>query len=178
MTDDHEAAVTEAFPAVDRIEDDDLREGVVRAWTLALEETGWALAEVPWFPPLQAELGAPDERLVGHVRAVVDASEALADAFDVPASSDLVLAGGLVHDVSKCYEFAPPDGSETALHALLGHPHYGVAPAARAGLPPEVLHVVLAHSRRTSVEPATVEAQIVTHADRVAVAAIRARAER
>ena len=176
MTDDHEAAVVEAFPAVERIADDELRAQVVRAWTLALAETGWTLDELPWVPPLQAELGVPDERLVDHVRDVVAASEALAGTFDAPVSTDLVLAGALVHDVSKCHEFAPPDGSETPLHALLGHPHYGVVPAARAGLPPEVLHVVLAHSRRTSVEPATVEAQVVTHADRVAVAAIRARA--
>jgi len=176
VTDDHEAAIVEAFPAVERIADDDLRSGVVHAWTLALSETGWALAEMPWFPPLQAELGAPDERLVDHVRDVVAASEALAEAFDAPLSTDLVLAGALVHDVSKAYEFASPDGSETELHALLGHPHYGVVPAARAGLPPEVLHVVLSHSRRTSVEPATAEARIVAHADRVAVAAVRARA--
>jgi hypothetical protein len=176
---DHEAVVREAFPAVARITDDDLRAGVVEAWTTTLAETGWTLDEVPWFPPLQAEWGLPDERTVPHVRDVVAASEALATAMaerGASLSTDLVLAGALVHDVSKLYEFAPPDGAETAVHDLLGHPNYGVVPAARAGLPTEVLHVVLAHSRRTNVEPETLEAAVVTHADRVAAASIRARA--
>ncbi len=175
----HEVDVCDQFPEVDRIEDDDLRAGVVETWTTALAETGWALEEVPWFPPLQAEWGLPDERTVPHVRDVVAASEALADAMvgrGAALSTDLVLAGALVHDVSKLYEFGPPEGVETTIHELLGHPNYGIVPAARAGLPPEVLHVILAHSRRTTVEPETLEAQVVTHADRVAAASIRARA--
>lgn len=175
MTDARSEAVREAFPAVERIADDDLREGVIATWTLALSETGWELAELPWFPPVQHEIGLPDERLVPHVRRVVTASEAMAEAFAAPYAPDLLLAGALVHDVSKCYEFAPPDGAETRLHELLDHPHYGVVPAARAGLPPEVLHVVLAHSSRSAVEPATYEARVVTHADRVAVASVRTR---
>jgi hypothetical protein len=85
------------------------------------------------------------------------------------------VAGALVHDVSKLYEFDPPDGAESRVHALLGHPNYGVVPAARAGLPPAVSHVVLAHSRRTAVDPQTHEARVVTHVDRVAAAARRAR---
>jgi hypothetical protein len=177
---DHETVVREAFPAVERIADDDLRAGVIEAWTTALAETGWSLDEVPWFPPLQAEWGLPDERTIPHVRDVVAASEALAAAMaerGATLSTDVVLAGALVHDVSKLYEFAPPDGEETAIHELLGHPNYGIVPAARAGLPPAVLHVVLAHSRRTNVDPETLEAEIVTRADRVAADSIRARAE-
>lgn len=178
---DHETVVRETFPAIARIEDDDLRDGVVETWTRTLAETGWDLDEVPWFPPLQAEWGMPNERTVPHVRDVVAASEALAGAMverGATLSTDLVLGGALVHDVSKLYEFAPPDGAETEVHELLGHPNHGIVPAARAGLPPAVLHVVLAHSRRTNVEPETLEAEIVTRADRVAAASIEARAER
>lgn len=177
---DGKTVVREAFPAVERIADNDLRVGVIEAWTTALAETGWELAEVPWFPPLQEEWGVPDERTVSHVRDVVAASEALAAAMKergARLSTDLVLSGALVHDVSKLYEFAPPDGEATAIHDLLGHPNYGVVPSARAGLPPAVLHVVLAHSRRTNVEPQTLEAEIVTRADRVAADSIRARSE-
>ena len=59
---------------------------------------------------------------------------------------------------------------------LLGHPHYGVHLAAEAGLPVAVQHVVLAHSHRTAVEPATLEAEIVRRVDEVAAAAVRRRA--
>lgn len=49
--------VRRVFPAIDDIEDDDLRRGVIDAWTLAMTETGTDdLEAVPWFPPVQADL--------------------------------------------------------------------------------------------------------------------------
>lgn len=149
---------------------------MIETWTTALSETGWTLAEAPWFPPVQAALGLPDERLVDHVNDVVACAEALADRLgerrDATVSRDLLLAAALVHDVSKLYEF---DGDgETEIYELFGHPYYGLYPAARAGLPPEVTHVVLAHTSRTGAEPATLEAELVRRADEAAAAAIRA----
>jgi putative nucleotidyltransferase with HDIG domain len=173
-----ETTVRQAFPAIEEISDDELRERVLRVWVESLEETGTALAEVPWFPPVQNDLDLPDERLVPHVNDVVDAAVSLAellrDRRGSDVSMDLVRAGALVHDVSKLYEF---DGDEaTDVEDALGHPHYGIVPAARAELPTEVLNVVLSHSSRTSVEPSTLEATIVKRADEVAAAAIRAEA--
>lgn len=173
--------VERAFPEIDRIEDEALREGVVEAWTTAMEETGVDdLSAVPWFPPEQERLGIPDERLVPHVRDVVGGAVAMVevladrrgDRMDVDL--DVVLAGALVHDTSKLYEFAGT--VETKVGRLLGHPHYGVHVAAAAGLPVSVQHVVLAHTPRTAVEPATLEAEAVRRADEVAAAAIRLRA--
>jgi len=183
MTDDAREQVRAVFPHVDAIEDDELRAGVLRAWVGAIEDTGVDdLESVPWLPPRQERLGLPDETLAAHVRDVVAGSVALAESLlesrgdRLDVSMDLVLAGALVHDVSKCYEY---DGmAETEIGVLLGHPHFGVHVAAVAGLPVEIQHVVLAHSPRSAVEPATVEAKLVTWADRAAVAAIESRAER
>ena len=181
MTSDAREQVGGAFPEIDRIEDETLREGVRRAWETAMAETGVDdLESVPWLPPEQERLGIPDETLVGHVREVVTGSVALAESLlaargdRLELSMDLLLAGALVHDVSKLYEYG--DSEETAVGRLLGHPHYGVHVAAAAGLPAEVQHVVLAHSPRSAVEPATMEAEIVTRVDRAAAAAIRSRA--
>ncbi|MFB6281096.1 MAG: HD domain-containing protein [Haloferacaceae archaeon] len=174
--DGSEGAVREAFPAIDRIADDDLRAGVVDAWTTALDETGWTLAEAPWSPPVQDALDLPDERLVDHVNDVVAGAEALADRLEdrrpAAISRDLLLAAALVHDVSKLYEF-DRDG-RTRVYDLFGHPYYGIVPAAQAGLPPEVVHVVLSHTSLTGAEPATLEAELVRRADEAAGAAIRA----
>jgi hypothetical protein len=91
---------------------------------------------------------------------------------DLEVDLDTVIAGALVHDVSKLYEF---DGMErTEVGELLGHPCYGVAVVSRANLPVEIAHVVLSHSPRTSVEPATLEAELVRRADEAAAASIRA----
>lgn len=178
---DARAQVERAFPAIDRIEDEALREGVRRAWETAVKEVDVVdLASVPWLPPEQERLGLPDETLVDHVREVVDGSIALAEVLlasrgdRMALSMDHLVAGALVHDVSKLYEYA--SGEATEVGRLLGHPHFGVHVAAAAGLPAEVQHVVLAHSPRSAVEPATLEAAIVTSVDRVAAAAIRARA--
>jgi hypothetical protein len=174
-----EDAVRAAFPELTAIADDDMRDGVVAAWTTAMTENDVGdLTAVPWFPPAQRDLGLDDESLVDHVRDVTACAVALAETLierrDVDLSLDTVVAGALVHDVSKLAEF---DGlAETAVGDLLGHPHYGVHVVARAGLPVELAHVVLSHTGRTTVEPATLEAAIVRRADEVAAAAIRSRA--
>ncbi|MFD1514894.1 HD domain-containing protein [Halomarina rubra] len=170
--------VREAFPELDRIEDDDLRAGVVRAWTTAMAENDVTdLDAVPWFPPAQRELDIDDEYLVGHVRDVtacaIALAETLAERRDPDLSMDLIVAGALVHDVSKLAEF--DEMAETAVGDLLGHPHYGVHLVAAAGLPVDLQHVVLSHTSRTTVDPATLEAEVVRRADEVAASAIRLR---
>jgi len=171
--------VAEVFPELTSIDDQSLREGVADAWTTAAGDAGVEdLRTVPWLPPTMAELGIEDEPLVEHVRDVTAGSLALAEAVltrrDAPLSVDTVVAGALVHDVSKLYEFNGMD--RTAVGDLLGHPYYGVHVVSRAGLPVELAHVVLSHTRRTAVKPATLEAEIVRRADEAAAAAIRATA--
>lgn len=175
--DDRQAAVERAFPELDHIEDDDLRDGVVTAWATAMADAGVdSLEDVPWYPPAQRELGVDDERLVDHVRdvtaGVVALAEVLAERRDPDLDLDVLVAGALVHDVSKVVEF---DGmAETAVGDLLGHPHYGVHLVARVGLPVEVAHVLLAHTALTNVEPATIEAELVRRVDEAAANTIRA----
>ena len=176
---DRRDVVHEAFPEVKAITDDSLREGVLDAWTTAMTETDTdALRTVPWFPPDQRRLDIEDESLVDHVRDVVAAAlvlaDVLADRRESVINHDVLRSGALVHDVSKLYEFDGMD--QTSVGNLLGHPHYGVYVAGAAGLPPEVVHVVLSHTPRTTVEPATLEAELVRRADEVAAAAIRATA--
>jgi putative nucleotidyltransferase with HDIG domain len=170
--------VTRAFPAVDSIRDDDLREKVLDTWTDALAETGWDLDDVPWYPPEQERLGLPDETLVDHVNEVVDAAVGLAEVLTehrgdrVDVDMDTVLAGALIHDIGKLYEF-DSEGATDVEH-FFGHPYYGLYPAARAGLPPEITHVTLAHTGLTDVEPVTMEAEIIRRADQTVASSIRA----
>lgn len=173
------AQVRESFPELDAIDDHDIRHGVEDAWRTAMTETGVEdLASVPWYPPVQRRLDIEGETLVDHVRDVstiaIDLAETLVERRGTDLSIDIVIAGALVHDVSKLYEF---DGLEdTDVQRLLGHPHYGVHVVAAADLPVAVQHVVLSHSGLTSVEPATIEAEIVHTADAIAAAAIEIRA--
>jgi len=174
-----EDVVRAAFPELEVIEDDDLRAGVVSAWATAIEENDIDdLTEVPWLPPTQRALGLENERLVSHVRDVTACAVALAETLlerrEVTLSVDTVVAGALIHDVSKLAEF---DGmTETPVYNLLGHPYYGVYVVAAVDLPVELAHIVLSHTSRTTVEPATIEAELIRRADEVAAAAIRSQA--
>ncbi|QLD90731.1 HD domain-containing protein [Natronomonas salina] len=174
--------IEEVFPEIETIADDSLRTGVSTAWTTAAGINGLEveeLPEVPWLPATQRELDieAEEALLVDHVRDVASCAVGLAESLlsrddDLEVDLDTVIAGALVHDVSKLYEF---DGMErTEVGELLGHPYYGVAVVSRANLPVEIAHVVLSHSSRTTVEPATLEAEIVRRADEVAAAKLRA----
>lgn len=173
-------AVVEAFPQITEIESEELREQVVDAWGVAMEENDiHDLDEVYWFPPAQNALGIPDENLVDHVREVIDGSMQLAEQLrvsrDADVSVDIVTAGAVVHDVSKLYEFRGLETTE--LGELLVHPHYGVAVTARVGLPVSVQHIVLSHSPQTAVDPVTLEAEIVCRIDQICGSAIRATAD-
>ena len=177
--DRHYEAIERVFPEIATIENSGLRTTVREAWATAIAENDIDdLETVPWFPPVQQDLDLPDERLVPHIRDVthgaITLAETLQERRSVDLSIDTVVAGALVHDVSKLYEF---DGMEsTKIGTLLGHPYYGVYVVAAAGLPVELAHIVLSHTHRTGVEPATLEATIIRQADNVAAAAIRARA--
>jgi putative nucleotidyltransferase with HDIG domain len=173
-----DAHVEATFPELDAIDDPELRAGVVAAWRDAATDAGVTdLDAVPWLPPVERDLGiVGEERLVDHVRDVTACARALAatlaDRRGADVDRDLLVAGALVHDVSKLAEF---DGHEsTPVFDLLGHPYYGVHLVARAGLPVELAHVVLSHTHRTTVEPAFLEAALVRRADEVAATAIRA----
>ena len=174
--------VETALPELRSITDEGLRTGVTEAWVTACADAGIRspdeLRAVPWFPPAERELGIREgaESLVDHVRDVTACAVALAgtldDRRDAGVDHDLLLAGALVHDVSKLAEFDGHD--ETPVGDLLGHPYWGVHVVASAGLPVELAHVVLSHTDRTNVEPASLEAELVSRADGAAASAIRA----
>lgn len=172
-------AVRSAFPELAAIEDEQVRTGVLRAWTRTMEKYDVSdLSSLPWFPPLQREFAVTDERLVPHVRDVTNIAislvETLHERRDIDLSLDIVIAGAIIHDVSKLAEF---DGmNETQIGDLLGHPYFGVYIVEAADLPLELAHIVLSHTSRTNVEPATIEAELVRRADEIATAAILSQA--
>jgi hypothetical protein len=173
--------IESVFPEIETIEDDTLRTGVSTAWTTAVGINGLEVEElpsVPWFPPAQPAPEADEAAsLVEHVRDAAACAVGLAESLlarndDLELDVDTVIAGALVHDISTLYEF---DGTDrTDVGRLLGHPYYGVSVVSRANLPVEIAHIVLSHSAQTTLEPATLEAELVRQADEAAAASVRA----
>jgi putative nucleotidyltransferase with HDIG domain len=129
---DYEAQVRDAFPELDDIEDETLREQVVEAWVLALERGGWRdVEDVPYAWNIH------EVSNVEHVRGVtaiaVDAAERQREVHGADPDLDTVRAACLLHDVGKCYEYvvhvdddllADPDpryAGDTIPHSLSGY---------------------------------------------------------
>ncbi|MFC6724634.1 HD domain-containing protein [Halobium palmae] len=164
-------SLEDAFPEIAEMTDDDQRDRVVEVWATAIADSDYDdLADVPWWPPHEAVVGSSD--LVGHVRDVVRCAIAICDSLTLSQSEleirrDDLIAGALLHDVSKPFEIA--DGELVETHDLLPHPHYAVHLLASCDVSKHVQHIVIAHSGRSGVAPRTMEAKIVAVADELAV---------
>jgi len=129
---DYDTQVREAFPELDAIESDDLREKVVKAWTLALDRGGWRdITDIPYAWNIH------DVTNVEHVRGVTRiARESATEQREFHGADpdvDVIIAACLLHDVGKCYEYVdfvdeeklldpdPEYATEEIPHSLSGY---------------------------------------------------------
>jgi putative nucleotidyltransferase with HDIG domain len=176
ITDELRQSVVEDLPEIAWITNADLRAKTVEAWAYALAESSFCR-----ITDLAPE-GNPGTFLVkrgtqaDHLRGVTRIAVSIADEFlsaypEADIDRDVVVAGGLVHDVGKPYEFDPvrrakwtADPSRAGLPALR-HPVYGIHIAMAVGLPEEVMHIVLSHSFEGDFLTRSLEGVIVHRAD-------------
>ena len=101
---DHETQVREALPELEWIDDPDLREGVVEAWTLGLERGGWRdVADVPYAWNIHEISNV--EHVRGVARIAREAARTQREFHGADPDLDVALAAALLHDVGKCYEY-------------------------------------------------------------------------
>lgn len=171
-----QAGVRESLPEIAQIKDGGLREKVVEAWALALAETEYtSIDEIrasggPDSPPMTQGTQAH------HLRGVATMALAMADSLEamlgpLGIDRDIILAGGLCHDLGKAYEFSPRNRARwQANPAAVGfpafrHPVYGAHLALSAGLPEAVAHICAAHSAEGEGIMRSLENTIVHLAD-------------
>ena len=169
------------IPEFDLIEDADLREKTLQVWEAAMARGGWtpaALAEMPFtllINPCPASY-------VEHVRAVTLTALRAAEVFGeiygprVPLDRDVLIAGGLLHDIGKLLEYEPRDDGmtvQTRYGQLLRHPFSGAALAAEFGLPEDVLHVIATHLGEGDKVKRTPEATLINKADFMSFESLR-----
>jgi putative nucleotidyltransferase with HDIG domain len=159
------------FPEIKEIKDAELRERVIDAWLLALQDSQWErIEDLPWIPG-RAEFITN----VQHCRGVARLGMAIARALlhgtdvapDVIIDIDIVIAGCLLHDLGKMLEYASPPnppGTKTPLGKHMMHHILGAHLAIKAGLPTEVVHCIESHREAESFER-SYEAKIVHYSD-------------
>jgi putative nucleotidyltransferase with HDIG domain len=165
-------SVHSLFPEVDLIKQEDLKNRVISVWQDAIDSGGWTVDDLAGIP---FTLLIPDCKfdLLLHTRVVtrtaIRIAETLIENYGAAVSidMDILIAGGLLHDVGKLLEYARKGDAvvKSEKGSLLRHPFSGQALAYKHGLPFTVLHMIAYHSKEGDLGKRTTEAIIIHHAD-------------
>lgn len=167
LSEQDSAYIRQLFPEIQEIKDETLAQTVVEIWAETWHASQWArIEDVPKNP---ADVG--DRKLVPHVRATTQEALAVARIIEeihgIRADLDLLAAGALLHDVCKMVEYGPKaDGvGKTRLGELVQHGVYSAAKVLEKGLPPELIHMMVSHTKGSNKPPATLECAILHYVD-------------
>lgn len=168
--------VLEDLPEIAQITHEELRAKTIEAWAYALAESAFdRVADIPGEAnpgTLRLRRGSQAD----HLRSVTRIALAIADEFtgafpEARIDRDIIIAGGMLHDVGKAWEFDPEnrarwqgDPSQSGLPALR-HPVYGAHICIAVGLPEEIAHIALAHSHEGGFQTRSLECLIIHRAD-------------
>jgi putative nucleotidyltransferase with HDIG domain len=146
---DHEEQVREAYPELDRIGSDDLRERVVEAWVLGLERGGWRdVHDIPYAWNIHEITNV--EHVRGVTKIALESARVQREFHGADPDVDVVVAACLLHDVGKCYEYVDHvdaerlAGTDRERYATAEVPHSlsGYALAHEVGVPVAVQRAI------------------------------------
>jgi putative nucleotidyltransferase with HDIG domain len=145
---DYAGQVEDAFPELDEIDSDSLREQVIEAWVLALERGGWRdIEDVPYAWNIHEVSNV--EHVRGVTRIAVESAREQRDFHGADPDVDTVVAAALLHDVGKCYEYVDhvdddllDDPDETYASEEIPHSLSGYALAHEVGCPLSVQRAI------------------------------------
>jgi putative nucleotidyltransferase with HDIG domain len=166
------APIYTAMPEIALISDLDLRRKVAEAWALALHDSSFnSLEEIPG----EADIDATVSQLT-HQRGVTIIALRIAEGMqeimpDIQFDRDIIIAGGLVHDIGKAYEYDPERAAQWRAqpqrsgYPAIRHPIYGVHIALMAGLPDSVAHICATHAKEGNLIQRSLEGMLINYAD-------------
>jgi putative nucleotidyltransferase with HDIG domain len=156
---------------VDEIGDEDLRAKVRLTMETAIERAGWTEDNI-FEIPFTLLIPGTNVSLVEHTKQVtemaLDNAERMAGAYeDYKFDRDVLIAGGILHDVGKFLEYKYEDGAfvKSEIGKYLRHPFSGCAIAYEMGLPPAVCHCIAVHAHEGDGGWRSLEAIAINKAD-------------
>jgi len=175
MVEDMTEKFASIIPEILWIKDEKLRKAVTEAYADALITGGWSIEDMEKIP---FTLVIPDCSVsyLAHVRAVARMCHFIWEEFDtvyqgpeVPVlDHDVLMAGGLLHDVGKLVEYTgAPDGKyvKSAIGQDLRPPFSGTVIAMRNGIPSKIAHTMASHAREGDQTLRIPEAVIINKVD-------------
>lgn len=176
VTDALRRQVREELPEAAQIADPTLQEKTIEAWAFALANS--TFNSIRDIPPAgnpdtnQAKRGDQTDHLRGVTRLAMGIAKEMGAAYpELDIDMDVIVSGGLVHDVGKAWEFDPANRKRwKALQKQLGrpsirHPAYGAHICLTVGLPEAIAHIAMAHSGEGELLVRSLECMIVHQAD-------------
>ena len=160
------------MPEFKLIEDAKFKEKTINVWIEAIKKSGWTFDDLSQMP-FTLLIERTSVNIIEHTRAVTRCAVEIAEVFSkeydekIRVNRDYLLAGALLHDVGKLFEYEKVKGKfvKSEEGKLLRHPLSGAAFASQHGFPKEVVHIIASHSKEGDGARNTVEAVIVNHAD-------------
>src|SRR5262245_32803835 len=168
--------VREELPEIQLIADRQLQEKVVEAWAYALANSSFkSIRDIPpaGNPDVnEAKRGDQTDHLRGVARLATGIAREMGSRYpELAIDMDVVLAGALVHDVGKAWEFDPVNRrrwktrQERFGRPSIRRPAYGAHICLTVGLPEEIAHIAMAHSGEGELLLRSLECMIVHQAD-------------
>ncbi len=164
--------IIDLIPEINQINNEDLKKKVISVWEEAIKQGGWKIEDLEKIP---FTLLIPDCRvnLIEHTRAVTNTGLMIGKILllfykqQLKIDFDLLLVGGILHDVGKLLEYASVEGKITKSKTgkFLRHPFSGLALAYKHELPDEVVHMIATHAKEGDGGYRSIEAMIVHYAD-------------
>jgi putative nucleotidyltransferase with HDIG domain len=168
--------VREELPEVALIADKALQDIVVEAWAYALANSSFT--SIRNIPPAgnpdvnEAKRGDQTDHLRGVTRLAIGIAKEMGTAYpELEIDLDVIVAGGLLHDVGKAWEFDPVNrkrwkqSQKRFGRPSVRHPAYGAHICLTVGLPEEIAHIAMAHSGEGELLLRSLECMIVHQAD-------------
>jgi len=163
------------FPAIEKINDEGLRQKVILTWYKAWKKSNFPrIEQVHQFEPARERIAYTNVDHTNQVcRVCEETGKILAEVLNLRVNMEYLLAGALLHDVDKMVIFDAQTGGFTDTGRRFAHAAMGAAMALAEGLPEEVAHIIGAHSPRFSaISPSSIEALILRHIDHIIAASV------
>jgi 23S rRNA maturation-related 3'-5' exoribonuclease YhaM len=169
-------SILEDLPEIEWISDPTLRQGAIDAWALALEKSSFSrMSEIPGEanPGIMVmRRGGQNFHLSGVTRLALASVDYFAEIYpEAVIDRDVVICGGLCHDVGKAWECDPENQARWKADAsLVGrpslrHPVYGAYICLTVGLPESIAHIAACHSPEGDNVKRSLECIVVHEAD-------------
>ncbi|MCK5832421.1 HD domain-containing protein [bacterium] len=156
---------------IEEISDAALREKVRKTMESAIQTAGWTEKQALDIP-FTLLIPKTKVSLIEHTKQVtlmaLENAERMAEAYDgYKFDRDVLIAGGILHDVGKFLEYKFENGKyvKSQIGKFLRHPFSGCAFAYKMGLPPEICHCIAVHAHEGDGGWRSLEAIAINKAD-------------